>query len=111
MADPHDGHNVGFHEFAHALDGTDGAMDGEPMRPPGAISIGWTHVIATARATVAAALAADREPPIRGYAATDNAELFAVATEWFFERSRELRARLPALHALLRAYYRQDPAT
>ncbi len=35
---------------------------------------------------------------------------FAVLTEHFFERPIELRERHPALYAILRDFYRQDPA-
>jgi len=44
------------------------------------------------------------------YAAEDPAEFFAVATEFFFERPRALRARHPDLYTQLRVFYRQDPA-
>jgi len=33
-----------------------------------------------------------------------------VATETFFERSLEMRAKLPDLYEELKRYYRQDPA-
>jgi Mlc titration factor MtfA (ptsG expression regulator) len=109
MAEPDDGNNVGYHEFAHALDGADGSMDGEARGPPGPHDAVWTHVIASARADVANALRAGVAPPIDEYAATSDVELFAVATEWFFERPHDLRAAMPAVYDLLRAFYRQDP--
>jgi Mlc titration factor MtfA (ptsG expression regulator) len=108
MAEPHDGNNVGYHEFAHALDGADGSMDGEAQGPPGSIYTVWTHVIASARADVVRALRSGLAPPIDAYAAESDAELFAVTTEWFFEKPRELRAALPAVYSLLRDFYRQD---
>ena len=42
--------------------------------------------------------------------ATNEAELFAVATEAFFERPVELSRKHPALYAMLREAYGQDPA-
>ena len=45
------------------------------------------------------------------YGAENPAEFFAVATEAFFERPVELRAKHPALYEELRAFYQQDPAT
>ena len=44
------------------------------------------------------------------YAATNPAEFFAVATELFFERPRELRSAHPQLYRELCSYFRQDPA-
>ena len=110
MADASDGTNVGYHEFAHALDGADGSMDGEAQGPPSELYRAWPHVIANARADVARALRSNLPPPIDPYAAKNDAELFAVATEWFFERPRDLQVRMPTLYDLLREFYRQDPA-
>ena len=42
-------------------------------------------------------------------AATSAAEFFAVATEAFFERPRELQTERPVLYRQLQAFYRQDP--
>ena len=109
MAIPDDGDHVGSHEFAHALDGADGSMDGEVQGPPTAFSAEWAQVVASARAVVVAALESGVAPPIDAYAAHSDAELFAVATEWFFERPHELRATMPTLYNLLRDFYRQDP--
>lgn len=102
MATPHDGDNVGYHEFAHALDE---GLDGGAHRPTG-IYRAWTDVIAAAREDVRRGVAR----ALSAYAASNDAELFAVATEWFFERSRELRTAMPALFALLRDFYQQDPS-
>lgn len=44
------------------------------------------------------------------YGAESPAEFFVVATEAFFERPLELRAKHAALYAELRAYFRRDPA-
>jgi len=102
-----DGHNVGLHELAHVLDLADGYADGVPA------GVGWS---ATAPWV---ALITDRLKKLRrrrgggllrDYAATDEAELFAVAVESFFERPALLRAKDPALYALLAEYFNQDPA-
>jgi len=44
------------------------------------------------------------------YAATNEAEFFAVATEVFIERPQALRRQDPELFAELQRYYRQDPS-
>ncbi len=106
MAEPHDGHNVGYHEFAHALD-ADGRLDGTPTNRS---VVTGADAIANARAMVAYALRSGHVPPIDKYAATSDAEAFAVATEWFFERPGDLRAAMPALYDQLRQLYHQDLA-
>jgi Mlc titration factor MtfA (ptsG expression regulator) len=110
MADPDDGYNVGFHEFAHALDGADGETDGGPEGPPRAIGGTWMAVLARARTDLLYALKWGEPVALDRYAAKNDTEMFAVATESFFERPVLLRKRMTALYELLRAYYRQDPA-
>ena len=55
-------------------------------------------------------LASGRRTLLDSYAATDAAEFFAVASECFFEKSRQLRAKHPELYEQLRVFYQQDPA-
>src|SRR2546429_5297556 len=43
------------------------------------------------------------------YGATNPAEFFAVATECFFEKPRQLKKKHPALYDELKRFYRQDP--
>jgi len=38
------------------------------------------------------------------------AEFFAVATEYFFEKSKELQRLHPELYEELKRFYQQDPA-
>ena len=49
-------------------------------------------------------------PPLDAYGATNPAEFFAVATEVFFDVPTQLEVHEPALYAVLRDYYGQDPA-
>ena len=44
------------------------------------------------------------------YGGSDLAEFFAVATECFFEKPRQLLKKHPNLYAELKQFYRQDPA-
>jgi MtfA peptidase len=44
------------------------------------------------------------------YGATNPAEFFAVVTEVFFEKSRQLRSTHPELYRQLQSFYHQDPA-
>ena len=48
-------------------------------------------------------------PPLQPYGATNPAEFFAVATEAFFDVPGALVQHEPALYALLRDFYVQDP--
>lgn len=109
LAEPDDGDNVGYHEFAHALDGADGDLDGEAPGPVSDIYQVWTEVMSSGREEVVCALRENIDSPIDGYAAKSDSEFFAVATEWFFERPDELRERLPAVYDVLSRFYRQDP--
>ena len=47
---------------------------------------------------------------LRDYGAENEAEFFAVATETFFEKPKQLRAADADLYALLSEYYGVDPA-
>jgi len=44
------------------------------------------------------------------YAAEEEAEFFAVASEAFFETPNALKGQLPRLYELFKGFYRQDPA-
>lgn len=109
-ANPRDGHNVVFHEFAHQLDGESGGVEGAPMLEHGSLYATWARVFSAEFDRLRIDLAWDRDTLLGEYAATSPAEFFAVATEFFFERPAALRARHPQLYAQLAAFYRQDPA-
>ena len=44
------------------------------------------------------------------YGATNEAEFFAVATEVFFEKPKQMRRELPELYEILRKFYNLDLA-
>ena len=108
--DVRDGHNVVFHEFAHQLDQESGAADGAPELPRRAMYTAWAHVLGAEYEELVAATERHRKTVIDGYGATNPAEFFAVVTEAFFEKPRQLRTKHPELYAQLAAFYRQDPA-
>lgn len=109
-ADPRDGHNVVFHEFAHQIDGEDGAMDGSPALPSRARYREWARVLGGEYEQLVARIHDGHRSVIDGYGATNSAEFFAVVTEAFFERPNALRNKHAALYDELVAFYRQDPA-
>lgn len=108
--DIRDGHNVVFHEFAHQLDFEDGVEDGTPLLSSRMQYASWARVLSADYEELRRANAEGSDTLIDQYGATDPAEFFAVATEFFFERPRALREKHPALYGELRAFYRQDPA-
>jgi Mlc titration factor MtfA (ptsG expression regulator) len=116
-ANPDDGHNVVFHEFAHQLDFEDGLADGAPLlatedpwyRRRNRYKT-WARVLNGEFEKLRADVVAGKHSALDVYGATNPAEFFAVATEAFFERPRQMREKLPDLYVELKRYYLQDPA-
>jgi Mlc titration factor MtfA (ptsG expression regulator) len=108
-ADPSDGKNVVFHEFAHQLDYENSADDGTPALATREQQLSWHEVMRTEFASLRAADETGIPTLLDTYGATNPAEFFAVATEAFFERPRMLRANHPRLYAELQSYFQQDP--
>lgn len=107
--DMHDGRNVVLHEFAHQLDQEDGASDGAPILSHRSRYATWARVLSREFDALVASTQRHRSV-IDPYGATNPAEFFAVITETFFEKPRQLQSRHPELYAELRTFYRQDPA-
>lgn len=106
-----DGRNLVFHEFAHALDMLDGVIDGTPPLPDAKTARTWFEVMTRYyERLVAAAADGRRRTLLDTYGATNVAEFFAVATEAFFEKPRQMKRKLPDLYAVMQAFYHQDPA-
>jgi Mlc titration factor MtfA (ptsG expression regulator) len=108
-ADPADGHNVVLHEFAHQLDGADGAFDGRPQLGHPSMLMPWTTMLEREYARLCEQAETGTDGALNHYGATDPAEFFAVATEAFFERPVALRQERPELYEALRRFYRQTP--
>ena len=100
-----DRQNVGIHEFAHMLDEADGVIDGLPKAalPPELLQP-WAGVM---HREIEAIRAGKSE--INPYAATNEAEFFAVVTEYFFEKPEKLQEHHPELYQLLSRAFRQNP--
>jgi len=108
--DPHGGHNVILHEFAHQLDQEDGAVDGAPALGKASVYAAWAKVLGQEYQDLLAAAEAGRPTLIDQYGASNPAEFFAVVTECFFEQPRQLKRLHPELYEELKSFYRQDPA-
>lgn len=103
---PKDGHNVALHELAHVMDFGDGRADGVPADIDWVASAPWIETVADRLRTMRKKRGAK---PLRAYAAENEAELFAVAVEAFFEQPELLAERDPELYAMLAQYLNQDP--
>lgn len=104
-----DGHNVVMHEFAHQLDQAHHDADGAPELPAGMSYGAWSKALGREFENLQAKTEAGRPSLLDPYGATNPAEFFAVATEYFFEKPRQLKDKKPELYEQLAAYYRQDP--
>ena len=101
-----DKQNVGIHEFVHLIDMADGDCDGFPERLKShAYSIPWFELVDQKIQDID-----DRESNIRDYGATNRAEFFSVASEYFFERPKMLKQKHPELYQSLEAFYQQNMA-
>ncbi len=106
-----DGHNVVLHEFAHQLDQEDGDANGSPELPRSSMYGTWARVLGADYDELVAEVHRLHQTDIDPYGATDPAEFFAVVTEAFFERPKQLRRHHPALYDQLQLFYQQDPVS
>jgi MtfA peptidase len=104
-----DGKNVVFHEFAHQLDQEDGIADGAPILERLSAYKSWATILGEEYDTLIRKKKKHRKTVLRKYGATNPAEFFAVATEAFFEKPRQLDKRHPELYQELKNYYKVDP--
>ncbi len=104
-----EGYNVVIHEFAHKLDMKNGEADGIPALHSGITRQDWETVFFAAYYDFCRRVDSGEETIIDPYASDDPAEFFAVLSENFFELPDVVDREYPALYALLRSYYRQDP--
>ena len=98
-----DGHNTGIHEFVHLLDGSDGDFDGVPHILDQKYILPWLGLMHREMKRIQ-----QGKSKLRPYGATNKAEFFAVASEFFFERPDELKLHYPKLYDLLKKIFQQD---
>ena len=98
-----DGHNTVIHEFVHLVDKADGAADGIPeyllSRP---YLMPW---IENMHKTIDE-MKNNKHPDINFYGTKNDAEFFAVVSEYFFERPEALKSNHPELYQLLEQMFR-----
>ncbi|MBI1370129.1 MAG: hypothetical protein GC162_15925 [Planctomycetes bacterium] len=105
-----DGHNVVLHEFAHNLDFLDHDADGTPPLSSRQMYQAWHRIMTREYEALVDDAEHGRATVLDTYGATNAAEFFAVATEAYFEKPRQMREHHGELYKLLCDYYRQDPA-
>ena len=92
-----DKHNTAIHEFVHLIDKSDGVVDGIPqLLLERQYAIPWLHIMKMEIERIQKG-----KSDINPYGATNNAEFFAVASEYFFERPELLEEKHPELYGIL----------
>ncbi len=106
-------HNVVVHELAHVLDFEDGLPDGVPPLQR-SLHHRWTRVLHRRYKELKERAQKGRnwgEYKLLGaYAATNEAEFFAVASELFFQKPLTLKRHFPELYGILQQFYGLDTA-
>lgn len=106
-----DGHNVVLHEFAHKLDEQSGNMNGLPVLTNNSDYAEWAKVLNEEFASLKHRAQRGKNSVLDEYGTVSAAEFFAVATESFFEKSKQMKKKLPDLYAQLSRFYKIDPAS
>ncbi len=107
--DINDANNVILHEFAHQLDQEDGLGDGVPILESGMDYKEWQQIFSSAFGQFLEKLKHHKHDIIDPYGATNPAEFFAVVTEIFFKKPKQLKREHQKLYLELQAYYKLDP--
>jgi len=100
----HGRENTGIHEFVHLIDKADGETDGIPegflpyeyVKPWVRMMHQEVHKIETGHSD------------INPYATTNEAEFFAVVSEYFFEKPQEFEAKHPELYEMLSRIFKSS---
>lgn len=102
-----DKENTAIHEFVHLLDKSDGATDGIPENlMPHQYIIPWVKMIHEEISKIEKG-----KSDINPYAITNEAEFFAVVSEYFFEKPEQFKEKHPGLYQILCSTFSQDLAT
>lgn len=95
------GSNTAIHEFVHLIDKADGDIDGVPeYLIPQELIRPWLKAMHANIEQIR-----NDESSIRPYAGTNEAEFFAVVSEYFFQKPTTLKEDHPELYALLDRIY------
>ncbi|RZL57787.1 MAG: peptidase [Pedobacter sp.] len=98
--------NTAIHEFVHLLDKSDGATDGVPENLIShEYTLPWIKMMHEEMARIE-----NNKSDINPYAITNEAEFFAVVSEYFFEKPYLLKEKHPDLYQQLSRIFAQHPA-
>jgi MtfA peptidase len=96
--------NTGIHEFVHLLDKSDGAVDGIPSNLLAhEYTLPWVKLMREKIQEIE-----DDKSDINPYALTNEAEFFAVVSEYFFEQPEILKDKHPRLYDMLSKTFGQQ---
>ena len=104
-----DGHNLVIHEFAHQLDQEDGSGDGAPILAGPSRYVPWARVLSEEYTRHCKRVGSGKKSVMDSYGAVNPAEFFAVASETFFEKPRQLKMKHAELYDELQQFYQVDP--
>lgn len=105
--------SVVYHEFAHKLDGEDGTFDGTPklefaVKQDHVFNV-WAEAMGEAFLSLRERVLAHRGSDIDAYGAKNEAEFFAVVTEYYVTNATELKNKHSSLYDQLENYFRLTP--
>ncbi|TKC10085.1 zinc-dependent peptidase [Pedobacter polaris] len=96
--------NTGIHEFVHLLDKSDGATDGVPENLMAhEYTLPWVKMMHEEIERIE-----ENKSDINPYAITNQAEFFAVVSEYFFEQPEILKEKHPDLYHILSKTFEQN---
>ena len=99
-----DKQNTAIHEFVHLIDKADGTVDGVPESLLGRqYTIPWLNLI-----NVEIGRIHEGKSEIRPYGGMNKAEFFAVASEYFFEKPKQLESNHPELYRSMQKIFNQN---
>ncbi len=99
---PTNGENTAIHEFAHLIDKADGTADGIPEY---LLTKQQVHPWIKLVHDTITEMKAHSHSDINIYGATNDAEFFAVISEYFFERPNKLKEHHPELYTMLEVMF------
>ncbi len=97
--------NTAIHEFVHLIDKTDGDTDGIPeFLLTNQLAKPWIDTIHESIKQIM-----ENRSDINPYGATNEAEFFAVVSEYFFKRPDLLESKHHELYEMLVSMFKQKP--
>ncbi len=100
------GHHLVVHEFAHQLDMINSpSADGMPPLPGNVHEETWLNALKAEYKAAQDMVSQGYRILMDDYGLTQESEFFAVASELYFQRPRELSEYHPKVYALLRQFY------